>query len=289
MERRTIERKWRRMALRIALMVIALCASVAAWGQARPVAMNTASAGAKAADIEAAVSLICPASKRTRAKDGRVSGCRACPRGTDFVGDASSSWQLTAETPGHFAGAKEENLLLSGTGCDSHANNFGGTFVFALQAGKVRLVRYDQGLITDECRMFTFADGRDGLVCRGGWSGQGESDFSMNVLSFGATGKETAQTLISGSDSTGMCGDDRSQEVQMSDIKDFRLATKPGTPAAVTGLMVTATLGKVKCGQLQGNTMPSAVRTYAIAFVFDGKQFTVAAASRAALARFAAE
>ena len=268
--------------------ICALSVSVVVWGQTGRVAFNTAGGGAKAADIEAAVSLICPAGKMTRTKNGGVSGCNVCPRETDFYGDNASNWEMYAETPGHFASPQAENLLLSGTGCDSHANNFGGTFVFAVNVGKVRLVRYEQGLITDQCLKFGYADGRDGLVCRGGWFGQGEGDVYVFVVSFDAMGGSTHKNLIQSTDTTGTCALDGSQLVERSEIKDLQLARKPGE-ASVTGLTITATLGKVKCGQLQTKSTPNAVKTYAIEFGFDGKRFTVAEASKAALARFTAE
>lgn len=280
-------------------MLGALCACVS-WGQSPQIRLNTAGAGARAADVEAAARLICPAGKLTRAKDGSVSGCSVCPAGTDFRGDAGSSWDLFAKTPGHFAAANEENLVLSGSGCDSHASNFGGSFVFALEAGKVRLMRYDKGLITDQCLKFAFADGRDGLVCRGGWTGQGYNDESVAVVSFDATGKETEKVLTRTSDSTGTCGDDGSVTVQEAAIKDFQFTAAVGAegnndtsaPAKITGLTITVTVGNVSCAQVAAEektkTALNAVKSYTVQFGFDGKQFKVAPESRAVLAKLEA-
>jgi hypothetical protein len=277
----------------VAGVVVAFLGAVEGWGQGAParVQFNTAGAGAQAVDIEAAVGVICPAGQIVRGKDGKVSGCKVCPKGTDFYGFANSQWEMYAKTPGHFTSAKDENLLLSGTECDSHANNFGGTFVFALEAGKARLVRYAKGVITDQCLKFAYADGRDGLVCRGGWSGQGEADASVQVDSFGATGSAVSKTLINARDTTGECGGDVTQVVQEAEIKDFQLEKNSG--GGISGLKITATLGSVTCTQREtevktGKTA-AGVKSYTLEFVFDGKQFTATAGSRAALGRFATD
>lgn len=274
----------------VAGVMIALFFAVVGWGQGVParVQFNTAGAGAQAADIEAALGVICPASQIVRRKDGSASGCKACPKGTDFYGFVNSQWEMHAETPGHFTSAKDENLLLSGTECDSHANNFGGTFVFELNAGKARLMRYAKGVITDQCVKFAYADGRDGLVCRGGWSGQGEADQSIQIDSFTATGNPVSKTLINAQDTTGECDDDGTQVVRESGIKDFQL--EKNSAGRISGLTITATLGSVTCSQRAtevktGKTAPG-VKSYTIDFVFDGKQFTVAAGSKTALGRF---
>lgn len=250
---------------------------------------NTAGTGAKPADVEAAVSAICPTRFITRAKDGSASGCSACPVGTDFYGDKTSKWEMYAASPGHFTSAHDDNLILDGYGCDSHAMNFGGSFVFLLKEGaKPRLLKYDQGLITDQCHKFSYADGRNFLVCRGGWTGQGESNGTVFVTSFGPTGKDTSTILMTSLDTTGTCVDDRSTVVQSSGISDIKFAVKDS--GELTGMTIVATLGKIKCSETDAKRkpgeLPAAVKTYEIEFLFDGKQFKVAPTSKAALNRF---
>jgi len=240
---------------------------------------NTAGADAKAAEIEAAVSLICKAKDTTHAKDGKISGCRACPEGTDFHGIGNSSWEMYAETPGHFASAQEDNLILDGTGCDSHASNFGGSFIFSFKDGKARLMRYDKGLVTSQCHKFAYADGRNFLVCRGGWSGQGENDENLFMTSFAVSGKGAVKYLLSTTDSTGTCGDDSAQ-VQESGIKSVTFT--PADSEKITGLTVTAKLGTVTCARAG----KGATKSYSVEFLFDGTRFVVDPGSRAAWRRF---
>jgi len=267
-----------------ALLLVAAC-----WSQSVPApAFNTASAGVRSADIDAAVALLCLPSDITRSKAGTASGCRVCPKGTDFQAVGHSDWGVYAETPGHFTSAQDDDLLLSGSGCDSHANDFGGSFMFSFKSGKPRLLKYDQGLITDRCRKFAFADGRDFLVCEGGWTGMGENDGLVLAITFDVAGKDSTTKLVTATDTTGMCGDDPGQVAQESDIKNIAFSTKDS--GEITAMTVTATLGNVTCpvvkSERKTGKSAAAVKTYEIEFLFDGEHFKVAPGSRAALHRF---
>ena len=283
-----------RTSLVIYMWVVAI--SVAAFPQGAPaqVQFNTAGAGTKQADMDAAIRLICPASKLIHGKDGKTSGCAVCPKGTDFYRQPSNAWQMYAETPGHFASAKDDNLLLDGTGCDSHANNFGGTFVFAISGGKARLLRYENGLITDQCQKFTYADGRNGLVCRGGWTGQGLAELTVFTTSFNAVGKSATKVLLHVSDTTGTCGEDRSQTVQQAGISEVQFVPKPQSGAGEIGsLQIKAYSGSVKCSVVQAarktKRAPATMKSYTIDFLFDGRQFKVAPDSREVLAKISTQ
>jgi hypothetical protein len=251
-------------------------------------ALNTASAGVRPADIEAAVAAICPAADVTRSKTGGAHGCRVCPEGTDSHGLGFGNWEMYAETPGHFTSPQADNLILYGTQCDSHASNYGGSFIFAIESGKARLLKYDKGLTTGECYKFAYPDGRDFLICRSGWSGQGEAFGTIEMDSFNAGGDAISTKLITTHDTTGTCGDAPVEVAQESDVTDI----KPSLNAsgAITGLTLTARLGDVKCSDVNSdqnkNRLAAHVRFYRIEFLFDGKNFNVAPASRAALNRF---
>jgi hypothetical protein len=276
---------------RFAVVFVFLLLASACDGQSAPAPeINTASAGVQPADINAAVGVICGPANITRSKDGTASGCRVCPKGTNFQGQRGSQWGVYAETPGHFTSPQDDNLILSGSGCDSHANNFGGSFVFSLKAGKPRLLKYNPGLITDSCHKFALADGRDFLVCKGGWGGMGENDGVVFATTFDAAGKDSTTNLIRTTDTTAMCGDDPDEVFQESDIRNVAFAT--GDTGKITGLTITATLGNIRCSAVKTEQKtgksPATLKTYSIEFLFDGKRFKVAPASRAALNRFTA-
>ncbi len=235
--------------------------------------------------------MFCPKREILRGKDGKISGCSRCPTGTDMFGTgARTEWELRSGTMwGHFTSSSAENLLISGFGCDSHAHNFGGSYVFTRRAGRLRLLKYDPALFMDQCRVFPFDDGRDFLVCNGEWGGQGEAESYVDSEVFDGSGKGTETVVFRTMDTTGTCDDDGSVVVKESAIKKVQYATKE--TGELSGVSVTATLGNVRCSQVgdtsKGETPPASLKTYEIEFTFDGKLFHVAPESRNALTLFA--
>jgi hypothetical protein len=254
-----------------------------------------------AADIEAAVATICAPTDILRLESGGVSGCHGCPEGTDFRGTIiGDRWDFAKATFGHFTSAHDESLILSGFGCDSHASNDGGSFVFSMTSGKPHLLNYDKGLITDECQKFHEGDGTDFLVCREEWSGQGEDDLSVFLAQFDDTGDVKQTYFFQTQDTSGTCPDDASpqQKVQDSDIRSIKYETKG--PGELRGVTIIATQGKITCAQANaeideepdviGERPPRkefpSVKTYEIHFLFDGKKLVVAPESKAAFGIF---
>ena len=183
------------------------------------------------------------------------------------------------------------NLILAGSGCENHANNFGGSYVFQFNKGHAQLMRYEPGLITSQCQRFAYPDKRNGLVCRGGWMGQGEADLTVFVTSFNATGVPASKVLIHVSDTTGTCGEDEAQVVQQGGISAVQFVQKPqGGSGQIAGLTIQAETGNVKCSVVEAaqktKRAPASVKTYTIDYSFDGSQFKLAPGSRAALAKF---
>ncbi len=198
-----------------------------------------------------------------------------------------SEWELRSGTMwGHFTSPNAENLLVTGFGCDSHANNFGGSYMFTRKAGRLRLLKYDPALFVDDCHVFPYADGRDFLVCKGGWFGMGEGTGWVFVATFDATGEDKDTTLFMVKDTTGTCGSDPAQVVHSSDITDLKFSTKEN--GELTGM--TMMLGNIRCSQVgelqKGKTAPASLKTYEIEFTFDGKSFHVTPQSRKSLALF---
>jgi hypothetical protein len=203
-----------------------------------------------------------------------------------------SEWELRSGTMwGRFTSPTAENLLVSGFGCDSHANNFGGSYVLTRKAGKFRILKYDPALFVEDCHVFPYSSGRDFLVCKSGWFSQGEGTGYIYVATFDATGADKETRLFMVKDSTADCGSDSTRTVQSSDIKDIKFATNQN--GELTGMTVTATLGNIRCSQKdaakKSSTPPPSLKTYEINFTFDGKLFHVTPQSKAALAHFEQE
>lgn len=241
-------------------------------------------------DIETAVGAICKTGDITRSATGELTGCRVCPKETtDSLSASTGGWKLNAVTAGHFTSASSAELLLGITGCEPHAMNFGGSFLFARKGGKVRVVKYERGEITDRCHKFAYADGRDYLICQQGWTGQGETFDNVVVMSFNS-GEETESTnLLRTEDTTMTCRPAMPTFVQKSAIVGIQFI--PQDSAQITGFTVNATLGNIPCSQAHRKPMSprweAAVKSYSIEFLFDGKRFRVAQGSKAALQRFA--
>jgi hypothetical protein len=233
--------------------------------------------------VTQAVTMLCGKGGVSRGKNGGVNGCVGCPDGTDFAGDGTDTWGLYGVTEGHFTSLQADNLILSGSGCDSHAQNWGGSFVFTVQSGQPKLMKYDKGLITSQCAKLSFATGQDFLVCRSGWSGQGEAYDNVMVSKFDATGKDSTQDLLRTDDQTGNCSGSDSTVIQQSGITSFNFS--PQNSGVVTGMTVTVTYGTPTCAQyaaaFKAKTVPANVKTYQVQFTFDGKQFKVAPKSQA--------
>jgi hypothetical protein len=242
----------------------------------------------KSADIEAAVRMLCAPADIIRSQNGDASGCKKCPKGTEFYGENMGEWELRHAITGHFTSANADNLIIDGFNCDSHAQNFGGSFIFSISAGKLRLLRYDTALITEQCHKSRYADAREFLVCQGGWSGQGENNESVFLARFDAAGKDDSTIIFTTSDATATCGDDLSVKVPSSGIKDIKFASKGS--GELNGMTITATFGQVTCREVNAKHAPgkemSTVKTYELHYNFDGKQFTIAPESKAALKAF---
>jgi hypothetical protein len=257
-------------------------------GQGQPTQSSASAVSvANTADIEAAVALLCKPADITRSKIGSITGCNTCPKGTDFYSQNMGGWYFGAATAGHFTSAHDDNLILDGSNCDSHASSWGGSFVFSMISGKPKRLRYDRSLRTDQCHKFPYADGHDFLVCKGGWSGQGEFDASFFLARFDATGKDTQAVIFRTRNTSGSCAG-AGESVEGSDIKDAKFDAKDS--AELTSMTITATNGTLTCAQAKAKKAsgkdPASMKTYEIQFLFDGKQFTVATASRAALRLF---
>src|SRR5580693_1191978 len=120
-----------------ALACLSLTTSSTCRSQGRAAQVSNAAApSANQADVEAAVALLCKPADIIRSQNGNASGCKNCPEGTDFFGQNMGEWELRNSLPGHFTSANANELLVGGFNCDSHANNFGGSFLFSMKSGK---------------------------------------------------------------------------------------------------------------------------------------------------------
>jgi hypothetical protein len=80
---------------------------------------------------------------------------------------------------GHFVSPSSEDVLVSGSGCESHADDFGGSFLVTKHGLSWHKVRYVAGLIAFVCHKLTGSDGRDRLICGQSDTWQGDQGSSV--------------------------------------------------------------------------------------------------------------
>jgi hypothetical protein len=115
-------------------------------------------------------------------------GCRACP---PFVGaaaqpdghvvsDPDSFWPLEQRYPGAFTRAGATEVAAVFQGCESHAQNYGGTLLVTQTARGFTPGAYFVGVHPSSCQPYHRADGRDLLVCQ--WSDAHQSSAFTQVF-----------------------------------------------------------------------------------------------------------
>lgn len=107
------------------------------------------------------------------------SGCDVCPKETGDGGKDLEKWEIKAVFSGHFVSPSSEDALVSGSGCESHADDFGGSFLLTKRGLSWQKVRYVAGLIAFDCHKLTGSDGRDRLICGQADSWQGDQVSSV--------------------------------------------------------------------------------------------------------------
>ena len=117
-------------------------------------------------------------------------GCRACPpfSGADgvpdgkVVEDPESFFPLEVVVAGSFSRPAADQVALVFQGCESHAENYGGTVLAERAQGAWGAVFYATGLHPSQAKAFRRSDGRDILV--GLYSDVHQGTATQTVLSF---------------------------------------------------------------------------------------------------------
>jgi len=102
------------------------------------------------------VDMICPG-------QAIAMGCSNCPAETSS-GDSGARWKVRTITFGHFLGANSEDALVSGSGCEDHADGYSGAYLLTKQGSSWRKVWYAPAEKAEDCKKLSGSDGRDLLV-----------------------------------------------------------------------------------------------------------------------------
>jgi len=122
----------------LAIAFVFLLCSVSATGQDKLAAFfDPDETNTRATELVDALKEICPQGEIARNGRGYVAGCVHCPRQTAEGDSEDLNWELKRTFSGHFTSAREDNIVITGRGCEPHSSNFGGTFVFTVKGTAV--------------------------------------------------------------------------------------------------------------------------------------------------------
>jgi len=211
--------------------------------------------------------------------------CRVCP---SFTNDTGFDDKMTLEgvTYGKFLNSKDTYALLDLSGCEPHANNFGGGVLLRWRGlTHWALVKYFPGLRSSDCQQYPAAGGRDLLLCRGDYEGMGIVDtslFSLNFARFAAGASEPdVNTLFMLEDSREACLKTASAQ-SLLDWRSVRLGTGPGLRATVRSGFGPTGVTPDTCSD---TSVKIPTRAYTLEYRFDGKAFLPTSSTQAALQR----
>jgi hypothetical protein len=153
---------------------------------------------------------------------GEEIGCRGpCPEVAAFGGEDLGQ-SISAVTRGHFLSAQNDDAVLSMSGCEPHSENFGGTVLLTRRSQKWTMLWYKAGVDTSQCHKVKLRDGREILVCLGGWGAQGIVETQLYVEDLrapkpaGMAGEDSV--FFSLADDTGTCGSDLINELKATPL-----------------------------------------------------------------------
>lgn len=245
------------------------------------------------AQVIEALKLICPAG----AVAGNGAGCHGCPKQTAFNDnddDQDVTWSLRRVFTGHFTSTTGENLIMSGIGCESHSANFGGSFIFAIDGPAIKLLRYDEALITEQCHKFEVPGAPDMLVCTDDWGAQVTLWSYVYQVAFDEDGDGDVHRIFETIDlSRQHCGidffTDKPTFIQESHLIGLKMEKSPtGLPV----LFVTANFGRrfptaeERKACERGAPIQLALPTYRLKFVLHGNTLRPSEPTKTSLKAF---
>jgi hypothetical protein len=240
------------------------------WGQLIP----SDAANISPADASPFVDAICP-------ENAVAKGCSVCPAETAFAG--TPPWNVRTITFGHFLSANSQDAVVSGSGCEDHADGMRGAYLFTKDRSSWWKLWYSPGENTDDCKKLTASDGRDLLVCQASDMHHGVADSFLYLLDAGqdpsTRENDTADIFFALDNSLGSCvklPDGSTVKGEIESVS-FAPASTPHPPR----ITVTARLGKAvipdevlsACDQ-SNNTRQPIVATVSLRyeFTFNGRK-----------------
>ncbi|WP_083344735.1 hypothetical protein [Terriglobus roseus] len=199
----------------------------------------------------------------------KVIACRTCPQGSDFVGASSgpdAGWSNSGVLTGSFTAPGMDEALMRASGCESHANNMGGDFLFRRDGSKWSLVRYAKSAIADDkCLKSLWGEGRDAVICQNGDMHQGFASSGVQLMTFDTTPPTTVidtdtyrkVNFVVAEDGSANCGfplGNPQQTMQFDRVdRAYLVPTNTNRPSVI----VKVTLARAKPGKSGVATCPA--------------------------------
>jgi hypothetical protein len=115
---------------------------------------------------------------------GKEVACKiACPEFTSMKG-GDLDWSVARVIRGHFLSPTSDDAVLSMSGCEPHALNFGGTILLTMRSGKWTMLWYKGEIPTRACHRVKLETGREILICFGEYGGQGVVIMDVYIEDF---------------------------------------------------------------------------------------------------------
>lgn len=228
--------------------------------------------------------------------DGKKTlGCNVCPPGSDFAGEGGG-WTGKDALSGSFTAPNRDEALMRASGCESHANNMGGDFLFRRDGGKWSLVRYAKGAPADgTCLKAMWGQGRDAVICQSADMHQGVASNAVQLMTFDETAPPPSTekdayrkvNFVVTEDGSGNCGFAMGNPSMLQFDRVDRTYLIP-TNTSRQSVTVKVTLARVQPGKSSVTSCPSAQpQSYSVTWKnlgdhFEAAEGYVALAARAA-------
>lgn len=202
--------------------------------------------------------------------DKKAIACSTCPPGSDFAGTSNgpdAGWNNSGVLTGSFTAPGMDEALMRASGCESHANNMGGDFLFRRDGSRWSLVRYAKSAIADDkCLKAMWGEGRDAVICQTGDMHQGIASSGVQLMTFDAV--QPTQTIdkdlyrkvnfVVAEDSSGNCGFPMGNPQQTMQFDRVNRAYLVPTNTSRPSVIVKVTLARAKQGKPGAASCPAA-------------------------------
>jgi|GEM_PF-3259121 len=210
--------------------------------------------------------------------------CDVCPSYTDFHGNRKLSFNLQKIFRGHFSTNAQEQALLVLSGCENHADGFGGTALLTHEGAGWKKSAYFKAFKPSNCLVFKGRDGLERLACRENDAHFGTAEYWVEAASFEDNALHRRFMLPIIIDNMAGLGFPVKGYCYEQKITRFeRLPSGGGFVVVVTQTRGRAPSGEKACGETKIPMEPKQPLT--LRFHFDGNGFTLAKGSQAGLER----